>query len=88
VPSDAANAAPSQRDGHLAMIDAQARLASQNAMGYGRHALVRPPWTDKALSVGDCEPVAWRLKAPWAPLRRGRAHGARPKSVRRERQLA
>jgi hypothetical protein len=47
VPSDAADAAPSQQDRRLAMIETQGQLAWQSATGYGRRTLVETTqWAD------------------------------------------
>jgi hypothetical protein len=42
----AAGHGPSQRDGHIALIEAKGRLEWQKATGYGRRSLAEPRWVD------------------------------------------
>jgi len=46
VLSDEAGHAPSQRDGHIALIEAKGRLEWQKATGYGRRSLAETTWAD------------------------------------------
>ncbi len=46
VLSDEAGHGPSQRDGHIALIEAKGRLEWQKATGYGRARSRKPRWVE------------------------------------------
>ena len=53
VPSDTAETAPTQRDGHLQHIAERGRMAWQNASGYNRRARVEATMNRWKQVIGD-----------------------------------
>jgi hypothetical protein len=53
VPSDTAETAPTQRDGHLQHIAEHGRMAWQNACGYNRRARVEATMSRWKQLIGD-----------------------------------
>ena len=53
VPSDTAETAPTQRDGHLQRIAERGRMAWQNASGYNRRARVEATMSRWKQVIGD-----------------------------------
>jgi len=53
VPSDTAESAPTQRDGHLQHIAEHGRMAWQNASGYNRRAQVEATMSRWKQVIGD-----------------------------------
>ncbi len=53
VPSDTAETAPTQRDGHLQRIAEHGRMAYQNASGYNRRARVEVTMNRWKQVIGD-----------------------------------
>ena len=53
VPSEMAESAPTQRDGHLQHIAEHGRMAWQNASGYNRHARVEATMSRWKQVIGD-----------------------------------
>jgi len=53
VPSDTAETAPMQRDGHLQHIAEHGRIAWQNASGYNKHVQVEATMNRWKQAIGD-----------------------------------
>ena len=53
VPSDTAETAPTQRDGHLQRVAEHGRMAWQNASGYNKRARVEAAMTRWKQVIGD-----------------------------------
>ena len=69
VLGDHAELNPSQRDRHIAMIQAQGRLGWQKETGYGRRSVAETTMgATRPSSVRACAPVAWWASAPKSPM--------------------